>query len=86
MAGSDSNPKLPNRQGAKNAMVKMAYCEGTNNSLEVPITAFSGSSLQSPEDRVLGDLGLPVRGTQTGVMAVQVFFGLGLTLSWYHVR
>ena len=54
-------------------MVKMAYCERANDSLEVPITAFSGSSLQSPEDRFLGELGLPVRGTQTGVMEIQRF-------------
>jgi len=56
--------EIPNRQGAKNAMTEMSYWEGTNESSEDLITWFSGFSVQSLEDCILGDL---------GVMAVQGF-------------
>jgi hypothetical protein len=56
--------EIPNRQGAKNAIDEMAHWEGTNESSESPIPVFSSSSVQRPEYRILGDL---------GVMAVQGF-------------
>jgi hypothetical protein len=52
-------------------MDEMAHWEGTNESSDSPIPVFSSSSVQSQEDRILGDL---------GVMAVQGFFGSGLSV------
>ena len=54
-------------------MVRTAHCEGANGSHEVLMTASSGSSLQSPEDHFLGEL---------GVMAVQRFLLFGDSFSW----
>jgi hypothetical protein len=51
---------------------------GEDETLDRLRSTFSDVSVEWSQYRILGDLGLPVRTRQTGVMAVQWFFGSGL--------
>jgi hypothetical protein len=63
--------EITNRQGAKNAKAEIAHWGETNETFDRPRSAFSGSSLEGSEHRILGDPG--TQGSRWVIMAVQGF-------------